>query len=102
MSRSLLLRLVKHDFAKLRAERDAKIQAVFESFCKEHGWDIKKASMHVSGTSGCYCACPTGPCEHEFQGWRDIIGDNGDCQGGEQFCSKCGLGSMSHSMRTAL
>ena len=37
----------------------------------------------------------TPKCEHDFQGWREF--DDG--RGGEQFCSKCGLGAMSHSLR---
>lgn len=34
-------------------------------------------------------------CDHAWGGWREF--DDG--RGGEQFCSKCGLGAMSHSMR---
>lgn len=34
-------------------------------------------------------------CDHDFGGWREI--DEG--RGGEQFCSKCGMGAMAHSMR---
>jgi len=33
-------------------------------------------------------------CEHTFGGWRAFEDGNG----GEQFCSKCGLGAMAHSM----
>lgn len=32
-------------------------------------------------------------CDHEFSGWREFE------NGGEQFCQKCGLGAMAHSMR---
>jgi hypothetical protein len=35
------------------------------------------------------------PCEHDFQGWREF--ENG--LGGEQFCSKCGMGGMEHTLR---
>lgn len=38
---------------------------------------------------------PKDDCEHNFQGWRDFPEGNG----GEQFCSKCGLGAMAHSLR---
>ena len=34
------------------------------------------------------------PCEHEFAGWREFE----DGCGGEQFCQKCGIGAMQHSM----
>ena len=33
-------------------------------------------------------------CEHTFSGWRNF----NDNSGGEQFCSKCGMGAMSYSM----
>ena len=35
------------------------------------------------------------PCEHEFGGWREFE----DGRGGEQFCQRCGLGAMAHTMR---
>ncbi len=35
-------------------------------------------------------------CEHDFQGWREIDGG----RGGEQFCKKCGMGAMEHTLRT--
>lgn len=35
------------------------------------------------------------PCEHDFQGWREFE----DGRGGEQFCSKCGMGAMQWSLR---
>jgi hypothetical protein len=50
--------------------------------------------------AGCYCACPTGPCQHEFSGFREVLNDDGEVCGGEQFCQRCGMGSMQHSMRT--
>lgn len=34
------------------------------------------------------------PCDHDFQGWREF--DDGN--GGEQVCSKCGIGAMEWSM----
>jgi hypothetical protein len=40
------------------------------------------------------CAKLPPPCEHEFGGWRDFE----DRNGGEQFCQKCGLGALAHSM----
>ena len=33
-------------------------------------------------------------CDHNFQGWRE----HADGLGGEQFCSKCGLGAMAHTI----
>lgn len=37
---------------------------------------------------------PEPPCEHEFGSWREF--DDG--RGGEQFCQKCGLGAMAHTL----
>lgn len=33
-------------------------------------------------------------CEHNFQGWREF--DDG--RGGEQVCTKCGIGAMAHTL----
>lgn len=35
-------------------------------------------------------------CKHNFQGWREIDGG----RGGEQVCTKCGIGAMEYSLRT--
>lgn len=35
-------------------------------------------------------------CEHDFQGWREFE----DGRGGEQVCTKCGMGAMTYSLRT--
>jgi hypothetical protein len=35
------------------------------------------------------------PCDHDFRGWRDFEDGNG----GEQVCTKCGLGAMAHTLR---
>lgn len=37
-------------------------------------------------------------CDHDFQGWREF--DDG--RGGEQVCTKCGMGAMAYSLRTGL
>ena len=34
-------------------------------------------------------------CDHDFQGWRDFPDGNG----GEQVCTKCGIGAMTWSLR---
>jgi hypothetical protein len=36
-------------------------------------------------------------CDHDFQGWREIDGG----LGGERVCTKCGMGAMTYSLRTA-
>lgn len=35
-------------------------------------------------------------CDHEFGGWRE----HADGRGGEQFCRKCGMGAMEHTLRS--
>lgn len=86
----------KPDFEELRRKRDAAINAIVDAVCAEQGWDRAKVSFHTHDC-GCYCACPDGPCEHEFSGWRDFE----DGRGGERTCVKCGMGAMAHSLRTA-
>jgi hypothetical protein len=33
-------------------------------------------------------------CDHDFRGWREFA----DGRGGEQVCSKCGMGAMAHTL----
>ena len=33
-------------------------------------------------------------CAHDFQGWREFE----DRRGGEQVCTKCGIGAMAHTL----
>ena len=68
----------------------------FDGLRRKQGAALDKITIHLS-SNGCYCDCPDGPCEHEFGGWREF---EDDC-GGEQVCSRCGVGSMAHSMRFA-
>lgn len=83
----------KPDFEALRAKRNDAIEAVTQAACDKQGWDRSKVytSFHPDA---CYCACPDGPCEHDFQGWREFE----DGCGGETVCARCGMGAMSHSM----
>ena len=34
-------------------------------------------------------------CDHDFKGWRAFADGNG----GEQVCTKCGMGAMAHSLK---
>ena len=92
------LKIEKPDFAALRARRDGAINALIDAACAERGWDRSTVQVHVSGRGGCTCACPDGPCEHEFAGWRESGTPEGGVVG-EQVCRKCGAGAMSHSLR---
>lgn len=92
----LKTKLETPDFDALRAKRNAEIQENVEQMCRDCGWDPAKVE-HGFNPDSCYCACPEGPCEHDFQGWRDFE----DGTGGEAFCSRCGTGAMRHSLMTA-
>lgn len=87
------------DFEALRKARNESIQKAVREMCAKHGWDESAAHVHGFDTEACYCNCPDGPCEHDFQGWREFECEDGG-GGGEQVCSRCGQGAMSHSMRT--
>lgn len=85
----------KPDFEALRAARNERVMTMVREACADLGW--REAATEIRGfdPDACYCNCPDGPCEHDFQGWREFE----DGRGGEQVCSRCGLGAMSHSMR---
>ena len=85
----------KPDFEKLRAERNASVQEMIDQFAVIAGWEPNQAQTTFNPNS-CYCACPDGPCEHDWQGWRDFE----DGSGGETVCKRCGMGAMSHTLRT--
>lgn len=85
----------KPDFEALRAQRNTAVKAQLNEMVEKNGWDPSKIH-HNFDFNACYCACVSGgPCEHDFQGWREFEG------GGEQVCKRCGMGAMSHTLRTA-
>lgn len=92
----------KPDFEALRAKRNAAVAAEIRSIADELGFDLSQCYTTFDPNS-CYCACAEGgPCEHDFQGWRDIEDEEGRIRGGETVCSRCGMGAMSHSLRIGL
>ncbi len=92
--------LTDADFEPLKRERDASLRASAEAMARALGWDgMTPIADHARGTSGCHCACPDGPCQHEFEGWREITAeDDVTVIGGETVCRHCGLGAMSHDL----
>jgi hypothetical protein len=59
--------------------------------------DICGAATDANGKPVLFVhASPT--CDHDFQGWRD----HADGRGGEQVCTKCGMGAMAWSLRTGI
>lgn len=92
----------KPDFEALRAKRNAAVAEMLQSIADKHGFDLSKCHTSFDPNS-CYCACAEGgPCEHDFQGWRDIEDEDGRVCGGETVCNRCGMGAMSHGMRIGL
>lgn len=88
--------LTEADFDELKRQSREKMEAFLDRLCEDQGWD--RSEMKVSScthTAICYCACPDGPCQHEFEGWRE----SEDGLVGEQVCSRCGMGAMGHAMR---
>jgi len=86
----------KPDFEALRALRNEAVREQVEAVADRMGWAPDKV-QHNFNFDACYCACPTGPCEHNFKGWRAFAHGGG----GETVCERCGMGAMSHSLRTA-
>ena len=86
----------KPDFEALRAERNFEVSRQIDATARRMGCDPTQL-RHNFNFDACYCACPKGPCEHDFQGWRAFINRGG----GETVCKRCGMGAMSHSLRTA-
>lgn len=81
------------DFQVLRALRNTHVREQMEKIAKEHGVPVESLETTFDFNS-CYCACPTGPCEHKW---------DGPIEQGDLYmtstCSRCGMSSMSHDMR---
>lgn len=86
------------EFEELKRKRDASINDSIARICAEHGWDRNEVHAHASHASGCYCACPDGPCQHVWDG-PTVEFDDG-C-GMTTTCSRCGEWSFNHDMRCA-
>lgn len=61
--------------------------------CQDHKTGEKHTVTLEDGTQ--FFIHITPKCEHDFKGWRTF--DDG--RGGEQVCTKCGMGAMAHSLR---
>lgn len=91
------------EFDELKRKRDEDIMQMVREARKSIWPDAPNDAplmFHCRDYSAeCYCNCPDGPCQHEFTGWRDLHSDDGEVCGGEQFCKRCGMGAMNHSIR---
>ena len=84
------------NFEKLRAERDAAIDAFAEKM-RADGWKVGQCALRDK--SACYCDCINGgPCEHDTDG---VPYESDDGLTWSATCSKCGMTAMSHSLRLA-
>ena len=93
------------DFAALRKGRNERVHATIMKMAREMGWTEgdNEPIHHTFDNEACYCACASGgPCEHNEDGWRDILDDRGEVCGGECYCTRCGMGAMGHDMRRGL
>lgn len=86
------------EFDELKRKRDAALAETVDAVCAEWGWDRSQVAVHVSHSSVCYCACPDGPCQHDWSGPNVPIGDG---HGFSVTCSRCGASAISHDMRCA-
>lgn len=92
------------EFEELKRKRDESVSAIVDAACKSWGWDRDAVMFHASGSHGCYCACPDGPCQHVWDGPQVPLGleegeDESHAHGWARSCSLCGADAMSHSMR---
>lgn len=88
----------KPDFDALRAERNAAHLEFMKSLAAELGATVDEPLRSNFDPDACYCACPTGPCEHD---WSGPIWTSDDGCGMSTTCARCGCTAMSHSLRTA-
>lgn len=86
------------EFEELKRKRDESIKQSVLEMCEKYGWDPAQTAFHASHTDGCYCACPDGPCQHEWDG-PSVEFDDG--HGMSVTCSRCGTLAFSHDMRFA-
>lgn len=56
--------------------------------CIVHTHEPPKLFLHVTPKADA--------CTHDFNGWREFADGNG----GEQVCTKCGMGAMAHTLST--
>lgn len=82
------------DFEKLRAERNASVNAAIRKAAAELGVEMSEVKSTFNPCA-CYCACASGgPCEHKWDG-KVLEFESG----WTTTCSRCGATSMSHDMR---
>lgn len=86
------------EFDELKRKRDEAIRAIVKAVCEEEGWDASEVKFHSPDMSGCYCACPDGPCQHVWDGAQYTSED--ECMFSAT-CSRCGAVAAYHDLRCA-
>lgn len=90
----------EHDFAALRAQRNADLETEMRRLASTTGIPFERLMATVD-PNACYCACAVGgPCEHTWTGW--VCGSTPDGATWESTaCGRCGTTAMSHDLRNA-
>jgi hypothetical protein len=85
----------RDDFNRLRARRNESVRQSMQKLADEFGVPLE-SMRSTFNPDACYCACPNGPCEHDWNGpeWQSEDG----CAISAT-CARCGTTAMSHSMR---
>ena len=87
----------KPDFETLRAERNKAVQEHLQKLAEEYDLPIESLRTNFN-PNACYCNCPEGPCEHQWDG-PEYRSEDGCLS--STTCSRCGMTAFSHDMRVA-
>ena len=87
------------EFEELRRKRDESVRAAVRRMAEKLGGDPDKVTFHASHMSGCYCACPDGPCQHVWDGPEYTEEPEGGGFMSSVTCSRCGTPAIYHDMR---
>jgi hypothetical protein len=81
------------DFVRLRATRNESVRASMQKLADEYDVPIESLQSTFN-PDACYCACPEGPCEHDWTGpdWESESAVS-------VTCARCGVRAMSHDMK---
>jgi len=84
------------EFEELHRQRAESMTQLRASVAAKWGIDPNTIQMHDCGAGKCYCACPTGPCQHVWDG-PEYTEENMS----SVTCSRCGEPAIYHDMRCA-
>ncbi len=84
------------EFEELKRLRAAAVAPLIDHLCELYGWDKTRVTVFHSLADPCYCACPTGPCQHVWDGPEFAEEDLSSAT-----CSRCGAVAAFHDARCA-